>query len=97
MQKINARLQSDYTSVSAPAPLHPTEDSCTPANVVPFTSPMQTLTIHLTNAVHDALVAACTFVNRQSPEDPITIAEFTEELIINKVVEMGLLRKKGKL
>jgi hypothetical protein len=69
----------------------------TPGGELTSHSPMKSFTLNLTTAVHDALVEACAIVNRNSPEDPITIAEFTEELIINRVVEMGLLRvKKGK-
>lgn len=58
--------------------------------------PMKSLTIHFTPAVHDALVAACEITNRQSPDEPITIQEYVEEIAINRVVELGLLRKNKR-
>ncbi len=60
-------------------------------------SPFKPITISLTPAVHDALVEACAVTNRQSPEEPITIQEYVEECVINRVVELGLLgRNKRK-
>ena len=56
---------------------------------------MKSLTIYLTPSVHDALVEACAVANRQSPDgEQITIQEYVEECVINRVVELGLLRKK---
>jgi hypothetical protein len=55
---------------------------------------MKSLTINLTPAVYDALVEACGVANRKTPEEPITILEYVEELVSNRMVELGLLRKK---
>lgn len=68
----------------------------TPAEVLHSISPMKSLTIHLTPAVHDALVEACQVTNRQSPEEPITITEYIEECVINRLAELGLLRKNKR-
>ena len=81
VQQIKRRLKEDHESVTAPAE---------PA------STMKALTIHFTPAVHDALAEACAIANRQSPEEPITITEYIEELVINRVVELGLLRKNKR-
>ena len=59
-------------------------------------SPFKPLTISLTPAVHDALVAACEVANRNSPEETITIQEYVEECVINRVAELGLLRRNKK-
>jgi len=82
--QINRRLLSNY-EVASPAE--------TPS---PSGSPMKALTICLTPAVHDALVEACEVANRQTPEEPITINEYVEECIINRVVELGLLRRNKR-
>lgn len=94
VQAVNRRLFHDYSLVTATVALQPPQTSCTPVSVIASHSPMKHFTVNLTTAVHDALVEACALTNRQSPADPINIAEYTEELIINKVVELGLLRKK---
>lgn len=94
VQQVRARLTTDFTPVTSH--MREVSTSHTPASVIPSHSPMKQITITMTNAVHDALVEMCALTNRQSPEDPITIAEYTEELIINKAVEMGLLRKRGR-
>jgi hypothetical protein len=60
------------------------------------TSHMKTITINLTPPVYDALTEACGVANRQSPEEPITILEYVEECVINRVVELGLLRRKKR-
>ena len=44
----------------------------------------------------DPTVEACAVANRKSPDEPITIVEYIEELIINRVVELGLLRKNKR-
>ena len=80
VQTVNKRLMGDYESVLAPPK---------PA------SSIKTLTINLTPAVLAAVVEACAVVNRKS-EEPITIVEYIEELVIAQVVEMGLLRKNKR-
>lgn len=55
--------------------------------------PFKSLTIRITPAVHDALVEACEVTNRGCPEEPVTLAEYVEECVINRVAELGLLRK----
>lgn len=86
----------DYSLVTDTPSMIEGAATITPKSVVLSHSPMKSFTLHLTPTVHDGLVEACAIINRQSPEDPITIAEYTEELIINKVVELGLLRKRGR-
>lgn len=54
---------------------------------------MKQLTIRFTPAVYDALVEACTIANRQDPEEQITISDYVEQVTINNLVEMGLVRK----
>lgn len=54
---------------------------------------LKALTLHLTAPVHDALTEACAISNRQNPDDTITITEYIEELVINRVVELGLLKR----
>jgi hypothetical protein len=94
---VKRSLHSDYSLVTDTGSMIPPQGSITPDGELISHSPMKSFTLNLTTAVHDALVEACAIVNRNSPEDPITIAEYTEELVINKVVELGLLRvKKGK-
>lgn len=66
-----------------------TEPSCNVALV-------KSLTVTLTPSVYDALVEACGVANRQDPDEPITMSDYVEELIINRVVELGLLRKYKK-
>jgi hypothetical protein len=51
------------------------------------------LTLHLMPAVYDALTEACAISNRQNPDDTISITEYIEELVINRVVELGLLKR----
>ena len=51
------------------------------------------ITLHLTSPVYDALTEACAISNRQNPEDTISITEYIEELVINRVVELGLLKR----
>src|SRR5215471_611070 len=58
--------------------------------------PFKSLTIHVTPAVHDAIVEACEVANRKSPEEQITISEYVEECVINRVVELGLLRRNKR-
>jgi hypothetical protein len=94
VQAVNRRMQVDYSLVTATVAVQPPQTSCTPASVIASHLPMKSFTVILTTPVYDALVEACAITNRQSPQDPITIAEYTEQLIINKVVELGLLRKK---
>lgn len=54
---------------------------------------LKALTLHLTAPVHDALTEACAISNRQNPDDTITLTEYVEELVINRVVELGLLKR----
>lgn len=54
---------------------------------------LKALTLHLTAPVHDALTEACAISNRQNPEDTISLTEYVEELVINRVVELGLLKR----
>lgn len=73
-----------------------TEPIDTQAGALVSHLPMKSLTIHFTPAVFDALVEACEIVNRRSPEESITIQEYLEELAINRVVELGLLRRNKR-
>jgi len=73
-----------------------TEPIDTQAGVLVSHLPMKSLTIQFTPAIHDALVEACAIVNRRDPEEPITIQEYIEELAINRVVELGLLRRNKR-
>jgi hypothetical protein len=97
VQQIKRRLTSDYSLVTDTPSMIDGAATSTPVSVIASHSPMKHFTVNLTSAVHDALVEACAITNRQSPEDPITIAEYTEDLIINRVVELGLLRKKVQM
>ncbi len=72
--------------VTTPAPVSEAQ-SCIVASV------LKPITLHLTPSVFDALTEACAVVNRQDPDDPVTLADYVEELVINRVVELGLLRK----
>src|SRR5260370_838295 len=70
VQQINRRLLADYEAVIATS--EPQGATSEPG----FSgSPMKSLTINLTPAVHDALVEACAVANRKAPEEPITILE----------------------
>lgn len=93
MQHVNRRLQGAYSLVTDTSSMIPVQPVSPAASVVPSHS-MKSFTVNLTTAVHDALVEACGIANRRSPDGPITLAEYTEELIINRVVELGLLRTK---
>jgi hypothetical protein len=57
---------------------------------------MKHLTIRFTPAVFDALTEACAITNRQDPTDTITVEDYVNELVINRVVELGLLRKNKR-
>jgi hypothetical protein len=54
---------------------------------------LKTLTIRLTPAVFAALTEACVITNSRDPEDPLTVEDYVNQLIINRVVDLGLLRK----
>jgi hypothetical protein len=84
VQNINRRLLRDYEVATA-----------TPVES-PSGSPMKSLSINLTPAVHDALVEACAVANRRAPEESITLQEYVEECVITRVVELGLLRRKKR-
>ena len=87
VQEINRRLLSDFETVAEPANVDGKQVS---------NSNMKSLSIHLTPAVFDALVEACAVANRRAPEEPITITEYVEELVISRVVELGLLRRNKR-
>jgi hypothetical protein len=85
VQHISRRLLRDYESVT---------DAANGSGEQVSNSHMKSLTINLTPAVYDALVEACEVTNRKFPEEPITILEYVEECVINRVVDLGLLRRK---
>lgn len=96
VQQIKRRMSGDYSLVTDTPSMIEGSGGSTFAGLVSSASPMKSLTVHFTPAVHDALVEACAITNRQSPEEPITIADYVEELVINRVVELGLLRKNKR-
>lgn len=96
MQQVKRRLLGDYELVTDTPSMIEASTSITPASEICSHSPMKSFTVNLTTPVHDALVEACAVVNRNSDEGPITLGEYTEEIIINTVMAMGLLRSKGK-
>jgi hypothetical protein len=59
-------------------------------------SHMKSLTLRLTSPVFDALAEACAIANRKDPEESITLEDYVGELVINRVVELGLLRKNKR-
>jgi len=97
VQQVKRRLLGDYSLVTDTPIMIEGAATITPVNGLVSHSPMKSFTVNLTTAVHDALAEACAIANRQSTEGPITIAEYTEELIINRVVELGLLRSRKKV
>jgi hypothetical protein len=59
-------------------------------------APVKSLTLQLTPAVFAALVEACQVSNHKDPEEQITITDYVEQVLINNLVEMGLMRKHRK-
>jgi hypothetical protein len=99
VRKIRERLQTDYQLVSGTSPMGEVSNSPTPDGLLSSSGMAtlpKTLTLHLTPPVHDALSEACAIANRQNPEDTITLTEYVEELVINRVVELGLLRRNKR-
>lgn len=95
VRKIRERLETDYQLVSGTSPMGQGATSPTPDGLVSssgMASP-KALTLHLTSPVYDALTEACAITNRQNPEDTISLTEYVEELVINRVVELGLLKR----
>lgn len=94
VQQIKRRMCADYSLVTDTSSTLEPQTTSTPKVVVRSSLPMKSFTISLTPAVHDGLVEACAITNRLFPQDPITINEYTEELIISRVIELGLVRKR---
>jgi hypothetical protein len=88
---IKKRLSQPLTTPVVTTP--EAQPEVAPCNVASVLKP---ITLHLTPSVFDALTEACSISNRRNPEDLITIQDYIEELIINRVAELGLLRKTRK-
>lgn len=87
---IKRRLYLQATTPTTPVVTTPVpHESQEPCNV----ALVKSLTLRLTPSVFDALTEACAITNRKDPDDPITVEDYINELIINRVVELGLLRK----
>ena len=56
-------------------------------------SVLKTLQVRLTPTVFAALTEACSVANTLDTDDPLTVEDYVNQLIINRVVELGLLRK----
>lgn len=90
---IKRRLLNNTTPTTPVVTTPPAPSELAPATVVSVLKP---LTLQLTPSVFDALTEACAITNRKDPDESITIQEYVEQLIINRVVELGLLRRKRK-
>lgn len=84
------KSQPPTTPISQP----PDPVVTTPSRIV--VSVLKPLTLHLTPSVFDALTEACAITNRRNPDDTITVQEYVEELTMNRLAELGLLRKQRR-
>ena len=94
VQHIKKRLLGQWVS-GVQVAVQPGEEVASPDGHVLSSgmASLKALTLHLTTPVHDALTEACDISNRQNPEDTISLTEYVEELVINRVVELGLLKR----
>lgn len=84
VQFIAKRLQPPATPV-APHQLHPTPQLRSLG--------MRAINISFTPRVFAALTEACALVNQENSDDPITVEDYAEECVMNRLVTLGLLRK----
>lgn len=98
VHQIKKRMLARYVSIGV---VNLTAGDCQEGFKQDFKEPvvsdsMKALTIRFTPAVFDALTEACAVSNRQSLDETITIEDYVEECAINRVVELGLLRRRAK-
>jgi len=81
-----ARVQAIKRRLQAPPPKPSAAHS----------SGTKTITVRFTPRVFAALTAACEIVNQENSDDPLTIEDYAEECVVNRLVTMGLVRQKRK-
>jgi hypothetical protein len=61
-----------------------------PSPPAPF---IKTITLHITPSVLVALTEACALTNHENPDENVTVEDYAEECVINRLIELRLLRK----